>query len=105
MLSLCNYTTALNFISAIKKIIFPEQERLKKYYFKLDGYYYCPSQKCNIAVIRVRNKRAIEKIPIKSIVNDKKYLKQLHPFDTCMVGIIANNERNGIIEKKTLWLE
>ncbi|HLB43181.1 MAG TPA: hypothetical protein VJN02_10145 [Gammaproteobacteria bacterium] len=75
---------------------------LYEYYLKLDGYYYCEQQKCMMTIIRIRNKRTIEKIPLHEIVNDKNYLKELHPLDTCTIGILANNERNGVINKNNI---
>ena len=73
-----------------------------EYFLKLDGYYYCKKQNKNIAVIRVRNKRTADKLSIQEIINDKDYLKELHPADACILGIIANNERNGVINKEHL---
>ncbi|MCE3232807.1 MAG: hypothetical protein K0R98_1064 [Rickettsiaceae bacterium] len=72
----------------------------KEYYLKLDGYFYSEKEKYYIAVIRVRNKRTTDLIPIAEIVNDKEYLKELHPSDSCIIGILANNERNNIIDVK-----
>lgn len=81
---------------------FSSKERFSEYYLKLDGHYYCDKKNCMMAVIRVRNKRAIEKIPIQDIINDKNYLKELHPLDTCVLGILSNNERNGIVNEHTI---
>jgi hypothetical protein len=74
----------------------------REYYLKLDGYYYNEKRKFHIAIIRIRNKRTFEEIPIKDIINDKDYLKELHPVDTFAIGLIANNERNGIISKNNV---
>jgi hypothetical protein len=67
-----------------------------------DGYYYCKKQKCTLAVIRVRNKRTTESIPLMEIINDKDYLKELHPVDACILGVLANNDRNGIIDNSII---
>ena len=78
---------------------FNTAEKNIKYFFKLDGYYYCSRKKSTIVIFRVRNKRTIYKIELKEIINDKDYLKELHPVDACILGILANNERNGIVNK------
>lgn len=69
-----------------------------EYYLKLDGYYYCCKQNCVMIIIRVRNKRLVQKIPVKDAVNDKALIKELHPADACAIGILANNKRNGIAD-------
>lgn len=96
------------FINNLKNLyghFWQNTEGFYKYYLKLDGYYYSKWKKCTIAIVRVRNKRTTDKIPICEIVNDKEYLKELHPVDACIIGILANNERNGIIDKKSIgWL-
>ena len=84
-------------LSILNKIT--RQEKIPKYFLKLDGYYYCEKKKRTIAVIRVRNKRTVEQIPIKQIAFDENYLRSLHPLDACIIGILSNNERNGIIDK------
>lgn len=71
---------------------------LKEYYIKLDGYYYCTKQRCYMAVMRIRNKRTIDIIPLNKIVSDKEYLMELHPADACVIGILANIERNEIFD-------
>lgn len=77
----------------------------KVYFLKLDGYYYCLQKNCTCVVIRIRNKRTSESHPVLEIVNDKNYLKELHPFDAFIIGILSNNERNGIIDKNCLGLK
>jgi hypothetical protein len=91
----------LNFINSLRSLygnFWPTPDGYSEYYLKLDGYYYCKRQKCTLAVIRVRNKRTTESISLMEIINDKDYLKELHPVDACVIGILANNERNGIID-------
>ena len=78
---------------------------VKEYYLKLDGYFYSKRQRCTIAVIRVRNKRATDLIAVNKIITDKNYLRELHPVDACLIGIIANNERNGIVNKDRCSLQ
>lgn len=104
MLSLTFLDVFVSFKNLTKHIInfFLINKKIDEYYVKLDSYYYCKRKKCNIAVIRFRNKRAVEKIPVLEMVNDKFYLKELHPLDTCMLGILANNERNGLIDNSRL---
>lgn len=101
------WAIVLSFFTSIKNVYgkFGEMPGgLKEYYLKLDGYFYCEDKNCNLAVIRVRNKRTIDLFPIQEIVNSKDYLKELHPMDACIIGIIAHNEQNGIINKKyTGW--
>jgi hypothetical protein len=90
----------LNFLRTLKQLygnFWSTPEGFSEYYLKLDGYYYCSKQKCVMGVIRVRNKRTTEVIPINEIINDREYLRELHPVDACVIGILANNERNGIM--------
>ncbi len=77
-------------------------EGFYEYYLKLDGHYYSTWKKCTMAVIRVRNKRTADIIPLHEIVNDKDYLKELHPVDAFIIGILANNERNGIVDNNSI---
>lgn len=86
-----------NFLSGFKNLygkFGPTQNGDLEYYLKLDGYYYCSRKKCLLGVIRVRNKRIKELVIIKEIIHDKEYLKELHPADACIIGLLANNERN-----------
>lgn len=81
--------------------------RLSKnqYFLKLDGYYYCNWRKSTIVVITVRNKRISQTINILDIVKNKEYLKEIHPFHAFILGILANNERNGIVNKENVGLK
>ena len=102
--SICN-NYFFNFINEFKNLygnFWQNSDGTYEYYLKLDGCYYSNWKKCLIAVIRVRNKRIADKIPIREIVNDREYIEQLHPIDACIIGIIANNERNGIIDKNAV---
>jgi hypothetical protein len=98
-----NYNNFLfNFVNKFRNLyghFWQNSDGFYEYYLKLDGCYYSTWKKCVIAVVRVRNKRIADKIPIREIVNDKEYITQLHPLDACLIGIFANNERNGIIDK------
>ena len=69
-----------------------------EYYLKLDGYYFCKKQKQTIVIIQVRNKRTVEKIPVKKVIQDKNLVKELHPADACIIGMLANNERNNVVD-------
>ena len=69
-----------------------------EYYLKLDGYYFCEKRKKTYLIIRVRNKRIVEKYDINSAIKDKHLIQQLHPADACIIGILANNERNHIFD-------
>ena len=69
-----------------------------EYYLKLDGYYFCKKLNQTIVIIRVRNKRTIEKISVKKAIRDKNLVKELHPADACIIGMLANNERNNIAD-------
>ncbi len=94
-----------NFINNLKHLyghFWRSPEGYYQYYLKLDGYYYCKWKRCVVAVLRVRNKRTIDIIPLNEIVNNKSYLKELHPVDACLIGILANNERNGILNKESV---
>ena len=67
-----------------------------EYYLKLDGYYYCSKQKCIMIIIRVRNKRIIDKMRVKDAVKDKRLVRELHPADACVIGFLANKDINGL---------
>lgn len=69
-----------------------------EYYLKVDGYYFCNKRKKIVAVIRVRHKRVTDIVPLNEIVNNKHYLQELHPIDVFFIGLLANNERNGMVE-------
>lgn len=69
-----------------------------EYFLKIDGYYFSKKQNCTIVVLQVRNKRTIEKVPIKKMISDKKLVKELHPADACFIGILANNEINKLVD-------
>ncbi|HLB56759.1 MAG TPA: hypothetical protein VJK30_05470 [Coxiellaceae bacterium] len=69
-----------------------------EYYLKLDGYYFCKKLNQTIVIIRVRNKRTIEKISVKKAIGDKSLVKELHPADACIIGMLANNERNNVVD-------
>jgi hypothetical protein len=101
-----NYNNFLfNFVNKFKNLyghFWRNSDGFYEYYLKLDCCYYSKWKKCLIAVIRLRNKRIADKIPIGEIVNDKEYIIQLHPLDACTIGIFANNERNGIIDKDAI---
>ena len=88
-------------ISSFKNIygrFWATKQGFLEYYLKLDGYYFCKKQNCTMVVIQVRNKRTIDKISVKKAITDKSLIKELHPVDACMIGILANNERNGVID-------
>lgn len=74
------------------------KDGFSEYYLKLDGYYFCKKQNKSIVIIRVRNKRTIDRIPAGEIINDKNLVRELHPADACIVGMLANNDRNGVID-------
>ncbi len=78
---------------------------LYEYYLKLDSYYYCKWHKCIMVVIRIRNKRTIDEIPLQQIVLDTNYLSELHPFDAFIIGVLANNERNEVnVQENIGWM-
>src|SRR3990167_5020890 len=90
-----------NIISEFKNVFgryWKSSAGIYEYYLKLDGYYFCNKEKRTYLIIRVRNKRIIEKYDVNSSVKDKYLIKQLHPADACIIGILANNERNKIFE-------
>ncbi len=62
-----------------------------EYNVKLDSYYYDRAQKKTIAVIRVRHKRTTYKMPINSLLNNKKILSSMHPVDIFIVGVLMSS--------------
>jgi len=94
-----------NFINSLRNLygnFWCTAEGYYEYYLKLDGYYYCKWKRCTVVVIRVRNKRITDIIPLSEIIGDKAYLKELHPVDACIIGVLANSERNGILRKYSI---
>ena len=69
-----------------------------EYYLKLDGYYFCEKLKQTMIIIRVRNKRTVDKVLVKEVIKDKNLMRELHPVDACIIGMLANNERNDVVD-------
>ena len=69
-----------------------------EFYLKLDGYYFSKKQNCTILVIQVRHKRTVDRINITDVMTEKNLILELHPVDACVIGILANNERNGLVD-------
>ena len=93
--------TYKNFFGEFKNIygrFWSTKDGQSEYYLKLDGYYFCKKQNKTIVIIRVRNKRTIDRIPVCEVIKDKNLVRELHPADACIVGMLANNERNGVID-------
>lgn len=69
-----------------------------EYYLKLDGYFFVKKQNKIMVIIRVRNKRTVDRMYVSDIIRDKNLIRELHPADACIVGMLANNERNGFVD-------
>jgi hypothetical protein len=67
---------------------------VQEYPLKIDGYYYSNKDKGLIIIVRMRNKRMIDKISLQEAALDKFLIEDLHPLDVCLIGILANDERN-----------
>jgi hypothetical protein len=70
-----------------------------EYYLKFDGYYYDEKKNCVMGVIKVRNKRSAQIMPILEIVKDKSIISELCPSDSCILGMVASHENNGLIDR------
>lgn len=90
---------AVDFIKKLYQIDTNLNDANCGYILKVDGYYFCEKRKTIVAVIRVRYKRKSHSIPLHEIINNRLYLTELHPLDVFFIGVIANNERNGIVEE------
>ncbi len=66
-----------------------------EYSLLLEGYYFCKKKQLTIAVIRLRNKRTTIEIPVANIVKNKNFVRELSPIDSCILGVLANSEKNG----------
>ena len=75
-----------------------------EYYLKLDGYYYDQKKNCVMGVIKVRNKRSAQIMPILEMVKDRGIINEICPSDACILGIVASHENNGLVDKShTGW--
>lgn len=72
-----------------------------EYPLKVDGVYYHRWTRINILLIHVRGKRTAYHIPIHMILNDKSLIDAMSPIDACIIGILVNNERHGIVESQS----
>lgn len=66
----------------------------QEYRIKLDSYYFDPRQGKTMLRLKIRNKRAISRLPVEKILNDKQSLSELHPIDLCIIGVLANSATN-----------
>lgn len=85
------YIILINIFNTVLKIT---SEKDKEYYLKLDSYYQSKHSDCIFVILRVRNKRCTFKLPVSKVVLDKDIIRELHPADACMIGFLANTERN-----------
>ena len=76
-----------------------KKNKKDEYYLKLEGYYFNRYQDSYFVVIRPRNKRYFEKISLKEILNHKEYIKELHPIDACILGVLVNQQNNGFFDE------
>ncbi len=79
---------------------FINTKQKKEYLLKVDGYFYCQKENTIMVILQVRNKRIIDTIAISEAVNDNTLINELHPLDACIIGILSNNARNGVFDKR-----
>lgn len=77
------------------------------YHLRLEGQYYCHKKKCLFVLLQNRLARFETnlKLPLKQVVTTKALIEKLHPVDTFILGLLANHERNGIVDKFCLESE
>jgi hypothetical protein len=54
--------------------------------------------------ICLKNKRTTEIEPINNIIFDPNYLNELHQIECCLLGMLANNQRNDVIYSNYIGL-
>jgi len=69
----------------------------REYGLKLEDYYYDYKKSIYMVVLRFRNKNAIIKKSILSVVKDKKLINNLHPYDSYQIGKIKTMNENKYI--------
>lgn len=62
--------------------------RKNQFELKIDSYFYDNKSNKIILIIRLRNKRYIQKMFLDDIINDSVILNNLHPIDVCLIGVI-----------------
>jgi hypothetical protein len=79
------------FLSKISALFYRE------YGLKLEDYYYDHKKSIYMVVLRFRNKNAIIKRSILSIIKDKNLINNLHPYDSYQIGKIKTMNENKYI--------
>lgn len=95
------FNDVFELINKIKKShwnLWMTNDGYNEYCLKVDGYYFCKKKKKIMVVIRVRNKRTTDEITLNELTNNNDYLQELHPIDVFLIGVLANNERNGLVD-------
>lgn len=72
-----------------------------EYPLKVQGVYYHRWTRMNILLIQVQGKRIAYHMPMHMILKDKSLIESMSPIDSCIIGILANNEHHGIVEDQT----
>jgi uncharacterized membrane protein (GlpM family) len=62
----------------------------REYTTKLDSYYYDRKVCKTILILKIRNKRVISRLSVQEVLTDKAILRNLHPIDLCIIGVLAN---------------
>ena len=66
----------------------------KEYPLTLDSYSFSTKKNTYILVFRVRSKQVVNKLEIQQVFFDSEMLKEIHPIDAYIVGIIYGLYRN-----------
>lgn len=78
-------------------------KKYHEFYLKVDGFYFCNKRMCLMVIIKVRKKRSVEIKRLQEIINEKDYIGELHPADACILGMLANSEKNGLFKGHHEW--
>lgn len=92
LLSIC--VSVINKLKTILSKLLSNPTALNEYYFVLEGHYFCEKSETTRVIIQIRRKRITFELSVRDIVSNKNFVKKLNPVDACIIGILANNERN-----------
>jgi hypothetical protein len=68
-------------------------------YVRLVDFYHCEKLQSLVILIQLNDTNKLISHPLKSLINDKKLIRELHPIDASKIGILANFENHGLFKK------
>lgn len=74
-----------------------------EYYINLVGFYHCNKLQCLVILINLNYVKKILKQPLKKFILNKALIRELHPLDASILGVLANFENHGIFKQKFFY--